>query len=102
MIDSCFEEYNGKYYCKSCKSECHTLNQTVLVFDPNKIENKNIIFYPEFINKDIKTFNQTIRKNQIIISRNRETGIILTYNNKEYNIDIDFLWEIYLSLFPQK
>lgn len=102
MIDSCFEEYDGKYYCKNCKKECLVTTKDVLVFDSRKIEDKKIQFYPEFINKDIKTFNETVGKNEIVISRTRDTGIKITSNNKDYNIDIDFLWEIYLSLFPEK
>lgn len=102
MIDSCFEEYHGKYYCKSCKQECLTCEKTVLIFDSRKIESPKIQLYPDFINKDIKTFDETIGKNQIIISRTRETGIKINYNNHYYNIDIDFLWEIYLSLFSEK
>lgn len=102
MTDSCFEEFNGKYYCKSCKKECLTNTKKVLIFDPRKIENPQMQFYPEFINKDIKTFHESVGKNQIIISRSRETGIKIKYNNKDYNIDIDFLWEIYLSLFTEQ
>jgi hypothetical protein len=38
--------------------------------------------------------------NEIVISRSRETGITITHNNESYNLDIDFLWQVYLSLFP--
>lgn len=102
MQDACFDMVNGKYFCKSCKNEC-TLNKTEsLVFNPSYILEKQMMFYPEFINKDIKTFFDTVGKNEIIISRNRETGIKVTYNFKQYNLDIDFLWQLYLSLFPNK
>lgn len=97
--DSCFIEFNGKYYCKSCKSECHLTTEEVLVFNPNLINKFTLNFYPFFINKDIKTFEETVRKNEIIISRLRSTGIQIKYDDKFYNIDIDFLWQVYLSLF---
>ena len=99
MIDSCFTEFNGKYYCKSCKSECRFTIEEVLVFDPNLIDEFTLNFYPFFVNKDVKTFDKTIRKNEIIISRLRSTGVKINYENKSYNLDIDFLWEVYLSLF---
>jgi len=102
MVDSCFEKREGKYYCKSCKKECLTETKETLVFDPKKIVDKKIQFYPNFINKDIKTFDETVGKNEIVISRLRNTGIKLKNDTKEFNIDIDFLWEVYLALFPQK
>ena len=39
--------------------------------------------------------------NDIIISRDRNTGIVIEINNNRYNLDVDFLWEIYLSLFDE-
>lgn len=100
MSDSCFEIVNNKYYCKSCNSECKLEPIDCLVFNPNLIEDKNYTFFPKFINKDIKTFLETVGKNEIIVSRTRQTGININHNNKVYNLDIDFLWEVYLSLFP--
>ena len=58
-------------------------------------------FYPNFINKDKITFDNTVGVNDIIISRDRNTGIIIEINNNKYNLDVDFLWEIYLSLFDE-
>lgn len=99
MVDSCFFELDGKYYCKHCKNECNLSSEEVLVFNPNLLEKFQLLFYPHFINKDIKTFEETIRRNDIVISRLRDTGIYIHYDNKIYNVDIDFLWEVYLSLF---
>lgn len=100
LEDSNFIIKDNKYYCKSCNSECHFQRKKVLVFNPNLIPNKNLSFYPEFINKDIKTFYNTVGKNEIVITRDRNTGISISYDNQEYNLDIDFLWQVYLSLFP--
>ena len=100
MQDACFNIIDDKYYCKSCGSECVFNKEPCLVFNPNLVMNKDLLFYPEFINKDVKTFFNTVGTNEIIISRKRETGIKINYESKEYNIDIDFLWQIYLSLFP--
>lgn len=100
MIDSCFEKIEDKFYCKSCHTLCNLKKENVLVFDPQKVEKQEMRFFPSFINKDVKTFHNTVGKNQIVVSRERNTGINIIYNNKVYNIDVDFLWEVYLSLFP--
>ncbi len=100
LTDACFYEDNGYYYCKNCHSMCKIAERNSLIFNPQLITDKTFTFYPEFINKDIKTFNNTILTNEIVISRERETGITLDYAGKSYNIDIDFLWGLYLSLFP--
>lgn len=99
MQDALFYESNGKYYCKNCNGECFFKNEDVLVFDSPRVIKNNMQFYPKFINNDIKTFIKTIGSNEMIISRTRNTGIQFNYNNKNYNLDIDFLWGVYLSLF---
>ena len=98
--DSCFYEKSGNYYCKHCNNICHIDEIDSLIFNPKLIPSKDYTFFPEFINKDIKTFCNTILNNEIIISRIRNTGINLEYQGKKYNLDVDFLWEVYLSLFP--
>lgn len=100
MIDANFIKKDNEYYCKYCHNKCHIKSNKVLVFNPNLIKDKQYNFYPEFINKDIKTFLETVGKNEIIISRTRETGISLSYKDNIYNLDIDFLWQVYISLFP--
>ena len=60
---------------------------------------KKVVEHINPLYQDIKTFEETIRRNDIVISRLRDTGIYIHYDNKIYNVDIDFLWEVYLSLF---
>ena len=100
MTDACFYEKDSHYYCKHCGSICTEKEIDSLVFNSKLIQDASYTFFPEFINKDIKTFYNTILNNEIVISRERNTGVTLTYQNRTYNIDIDFLWEVYLSLFP--
>lgn len=99
MQDSLFYKKEEKYYCKKCNNECHLKKENVLVFDSKSAPKDNLLFYPNFINNDIKTFIKTVGSNEMIISRNRNTGIQFDYNNRVYNLDIDFLWGVYLSLF---
>lgn len=101
LNDSLIESFNDKYYCKSCKKECNSVIKKVMVFNSRMVDKSNMIFYPDFINRDKITFDKTVGSNDIIISRKRNTGIIIEMNNNQYNLDIDFLWEIYLSLFKQ-
>lgn len=99
--DSLITFFNNKYYCKCCGHECNLVNKKVMIFSSNKVDKTNMKFYPDFINKDKITFDNTVGVNDIIISRNRDTGIIIEMNNNKYNLDIDFLWGIYLSLFEE-
>ena len=100
LTDSCFYKKNNQFFCKSCNMPCKVMDEDVLIFQPKLLQDREFNFYPEFINKDIKTFTNTIMENEIVLSRKRNTGVTLEYGNKSYNIDIDFLWQVYLSLFP--
>lgn len=99
---SLIDNLDGKYYCKHCKKECNLHERKVMVFNSSKVNKSNMKFYPDFINKDRITFDNTVGTNDIIISRKRSTGIIIEINNSQYNLDIDFLWEIFLSLFDNQ
>lgn len=102
LKDSLFGIKNDEYYCKFCKSKCVIGNEKVLVFDSKLVDKTNMKFYPDFINKDKTTFDKTVGNNDVVISRNRSTGIIINYKGHKYNLDIDFLWQNYLSLFKEK
>jgi len=86
--------------CKNCGTICKLYKEKVLVFDPSKLKEYSFRFYPYFLNKDIKTFDKIVLSSYTVISRQRDTGIFINYNGNNYKIDIDFLWENYLSLFP--
>lgn len=95
--------YDGqKLICKNCMGECKLYHENVLVFDPSGVGNPNLKFYPNFLNKDVKTFDATVRSSYHVISRNRNTGISILYNGETYMLDVDFVWEVYLSLFPEQ
>ena len=102
LKDSLFQIKDDAYYCKFCKSKCVINNEKALVFNSKLVDKTNMKFYPDFINKDKTTFDKTVGNNDVIISRNRNTGIIINYKGHKYNLDIDFLWQNYLSLFKEK
>lgn len=41
-------------------------------------------------------------RKEILISKQRETRISIVHNYTNYNLDIDFIWEVFLSLFNEK
>ncbi len=97
-----FEYKNGEMYCKKCGSICKKYREKILVFIPYGIKKEQLIFFPNYLHKDIKTYEQTILNSYLTISRVRNTGIQVFFNKTNYNIDIDFLWATYLSNFSQK
>lgn len=100
MNDASFEIQGTEYYCKSCHGKCSCSERNVLNFDPKRIPEIKLHFFPDFLNKDVATFFNTVGQNEIIISRSRNTGIKIMYDGIPYNLDIDFVWGVYLALFP--
>ena len=96
--DACFYKNNDKYYCKTCNQECFIKETDSLIFNPTAIDTSNLTFFPTFINKDIKTFENNIHAHEVVISRQRDTGITFTYQGKDYNIDIDLLSQISIEI----
>jgi len=93
---------DGKMYSKCCHSICEKKKEKVLIFTPNNITRKDLIFIPEYLNNDSKTYEKTVINSYITISRNRNTGIKIKFNGNYYNLDIDFLWSTYLANFDEK
>lgn len=97
-----FEFKNDNMYCKHCGGKCEKHKEKVLVFSPHNIKKEQIPFLPVYLNKDLKTYDNTIINSYTTISRKRNTGVSIKYNGRCYNIDIDFLWATYLANFNEK
>lgn len=91
---------DGEMYCKNCGSKCKKYSERILVFTPKGIKREDINFLPDYLNRDIRTYEQTVLNSYITVSRDRNTGVQIVFNGKSYNIDVDFLWATYLSNFP--
>ena len=91
-----------KLICKHCGKECKEYNEKILAFFPKNIKLSDIRVLPLYLNKDIKTYENTVLNSYTTISRKRNTGVSIMYNGTKYNIDIDFLWGTYLSTFNEK
>lgn len=97
-----FNYINGKLVCKHCGSICKEYKEKILVFVPKDITLRDIKILPGYLNKDIKTYEQTILNSYTTISRKRNTGVSILNNGNKYNIDIDFLWGTYLNTFKEQ
>lgn len=93
---------NNSIFCSKCGDICRLYKEKALIFDSTKIDKLDLQFFPYYLNKDIKTFINIFKSSYTIISRKRNTGVGIRVNGKIYNIDIDFLWEVYLSLFTEQ
>lgn len=93
---------NGDLICNKCNTIAKKKKEKVLVFDAHTFKDYDLKFYPDYLNKDIKTFNNFFSDSYVIISRDRSTNLPFTYNGNKYYLDIDFLWELYLSTFSEK
>lgn len=96
-----FEIKGNNMYCKECGGECEKHQEKVLAFVPHNVKREQILFVPTYLNKDLKTYDNTVINSYTTISRKRNTGISIKYNGKVYNIDIDFLWATYLADFKE-
>lgn len=97
-----FEYKNENIICKKCRGICKKSNEKILAFIPKKVKREDIIFLPSYLNRDAKTYDKTVINSYTTISRIRDTGVRIHYNGVCYNIDIDFLWATYLTLFEEK
>ena len=91
----------GKLLCKHCGTVCKEYREKILAFVPSGIQLQDIKILPRYLNKDIKTYEQTVLNSYTTISRNRNTGVAINFNGTKYNIDIDFLWGTYLNTFGE-
>lgn len=89
-------------YCPVCHEKCILKEEQALVLNYAKIKNKEQRFIPEFLNKDAKTFSKMFKDSYQVITRKRNTGLPFKYHFQDYNIDIDFLWSLYLLLFQEE
>ena len=88
--------------CNECHSVLETSRKKVLIFKvPEKI-GENIKIIPSRLKKSLINMNKYMENKEIVISRNRNTGISVDYDNTKYNIDVDFFWANYLDLIKGK
>lgn len=97
----CYTRNDNKIICNSCNEEAILENKETLVFTVPKDIGSNIKIIPNGLHKQIIELNRKIEGNDIIISRQRNTGYQMNYNDTIYNIDVDFVWQNYLASFSE-
>lgn len=92
------ESKNGEYYCKDCGNKCKIVKEKrlFLIIDEKYLNKVQVI--PNIYDDNLEKINELFSNKEFLISKNRETGI--KYRN--YNIDVDFVWNNYINLFTEK
>ena len=93
---------NGIPICTSCQTICKEYNEDVLVLPKmaNKIKPVNIV--PKFLEQDYSSLVKYFSNTDLQISKKRQTGINIKLDDKEFNIDVDFIWTIFPKFLPNK
>lgn len=87
--------------CKQCGKICKKYNEKSLVLELDKNIDDSIKIAPIYLKKEINYFSSQFKGQDILVSKNRNTGYDLNLDKCKFNIDIDFLWNNYFKLFEQ-
>lgn len=90
---------NNTTYCNNCGEECKKSEEECLVFHIDELV--NISLTPMYLKKEIEELSKNFINKDILVSKVRKTGYTLNIGNKEYNIDVDFLWSNYFKLYEK-
>ena len=93
---------NGKLYrrvnesiiCNHCNKEVKIKEDKALVlpFKKRMINIDRIMVVPHFLSKELQYFLDTFDGQDILISKQRDTGYYIEYNNTRYSIDVELIW----------
>ena len=92
---------DGKLICKCCNSECKEYYEDGLYLHLDEKVDDHLQIFPPFLANSTNHFSKQYKGIDYLISKKRNTGYAIKYNDKIYNIDVDFLWMNYVSLFKQ-
>lgn len=87
--------------CKECGGKCKEYNEKSLVLELDKNVDDSIKIAPTYLKKEINAFSGQFKGQDILVSKNRNTGYNLNIEGFKFNIDVDFLWNNYFKLFTQ-
>lgn len=90
---------NGKMYvkkgneliCNECQTTIKSNKETVLVIKYNK-KNEQVNVLPKFLSSEMDYFSNLFDGKDILVSKIRNTGVKISFNNHEYNLDIEQVW----------
>lgn len=85
-------------FCKICNNPCNIIRRKALLFCVPQLIKSKAPVYPLFSHNDINEFNTKFAGKCILISKQRDTQIPFSFNGNQYNLDVDFFWANYASL----
>lgn len=88
--------------CKLCHEKCKIIEKDVLLLKPPTLDIDKYFFFPTYSTKDFVELNTKFHTREILISKQRDTNIHYKLGKNTYNLDIDFFWANYASLWQNK
>lgn len=88
--------------CKLCQEKCKIIEKDVLLLKPSALDIDKYFFFPTYSTKDFVELNAIFNNREILISKQRNTNIYYKFGQNTYNLDVDFFWANYASLWPNK
>lgn len=86
---------NGKMICDCCNNECKEYKQKNLYMKIDDKLTNNISISPIFLKNELQNLSNQFSRQEILISKNRQTGYFINTGNQKFNIDIDMLWMMF-------
>lgn len=95
-----YEFRDGDIYCKHCNSKCIESKEKILKMDILKDRLTRFKITPVYLSNVVADVEREMTNSYVLVSKKRETGCEIAYNNTKYNIDIDFIWQLMLQMIP--
>lgn len=95
---SLYEIVGENYVCKECGGICKEYNEEGLFFKFDIETSDEMKLFPSYLKKNILQFSEQIKGQELLISKQRQTGCTIG----KFNIDVDFLWMLYVNSFSEK
>lgn len=88
--------------CQFCHEKCEIIEKDVLLLKIPPFSNDKNFYFPTFSTKEIIELNNKFQQKEILISKQRNTGLPFYFQDKIFNLDVDFFWANYTSLWNNK
>lgn len=88
--------------CKLCHEKCKIVEKDVLLLTLPVLDIDKYFYFPVYSTKDFIELNTKFCNREILISKQRNTNLHYDFGSHTYNLDIDFFWANYASLWTNK
>jgi hypothetical protein len=87
----------GKKYCKICKNEVKSSNETVYLFKfPSNFVFNGI--FPAFYTREMEALAKKFQGRRFLISKSRPSALEIQVKGKKVTLDVDFVWQLFLPI----